>query len=141
MKPDRPPKGIRYFNLGPWPFYVGFTTSEKAFAKEMQRLGVSRVNFLSHARANMTTHIFENRKTVTCIITSQPFNRRQHSREQYAALIAHEAVHVIQEMSKELARGESLGIEAEAYLVQQIVQESLQAAWATGNKRATKPQK
>lgn len=139
MKRDRPPKGIRYFNLGPWPFYVGFTTSEKAFAKEMQRLGVSGVDFLGHARANMTTHIFENRSTVTCIITSHPFNARQHSREQYAALIAHEAVHVVQEMSKELARGESLGSEAEAYLVQQIVQESLQDAWASSKVRATEP--
>lgn len=136
---DRPPKGIRYFNLGPWPAYCGFTTSEKAFQKEMKRLKIENVDFLGRAHANATTHIFTNKGSLCFLITCQPFNRRQQSKEMYAALIAHEAVHVIQEMQKELARGETLGSEAEAYLVQQIVQESLQDAWASTKVRRTEP--
>lgn len=136
---DSPSKGIRYFNLGPWPVYCGFTTSEKAFQKEMKRLKIENVDFLGWAHANATTHIFTNKGSLCFLITCQPFNRRQQTKEMYAALIAHEAVHVIQEMSKELARNGSLGSEAEAYLVQQIVQESLQDAWASNKVRRTEP--
>jgi hypothetical protein len=53
---------------------------------------------------------------------------RKASKEQYASLLAHEAVHVVQEMRDKLG---DLGSEAEAYLVQQIVQEGLQVAWGT----------
>lgn len=61
---------------------------------------------------------------------------REISKEQYAALIAHEAVHALQFMQENLARSKSLGQEADAYLVQQIVQECLQIAWKTGKRRA-----
>lgn len=138
---DRPPKGIRYFNPGPWPVFYGFTTSEKAFHKEIDRVCGQKVDFLG-PNAGMTTHIFTSKKgTLCCIIAAQPFNARKHSREQYAALVAHEAVHVVQEMSANLAAGKSLGIEAEAYIVQQIVQECLQDAWASPKHRATEPEK
>lgn len=139
MKRDRPPKGIRYFNLGPWPVFCGFTLCEKAFAKEMDRVTGQKIEFIT-GRANMTTHIFESKSGKLCfIIAMQPFNPRKFSREQFAGLVAHEAVHVIQEMQRELAGGKSLGDEAEAYLVQQIVQESLQDAWASSKVRATEP--
>lgn len=55
------------------------------------------------------------------------------------ALVAHEAMHVVQEMRKELARGESLGDEAEAYLIQQIVQEAGQFIFCTNKARRTEP--
>lgn len=136
---DKPPKGIRYFNTGPWPVYIGFTTCEKAFAAEMKRLKVTDVNFLGTARASATTHILPNCGSLCFIITTRPFQQCKVPKEGYAALIAHEAVHVIQEMREGLARGESLGIEAEAYLVQQIVQECLQDAWKSTKVRSTEP--
>lgn len=136
---SKPPKGIRYFNLGPWPVYVGFTLCEKAFDTEMKRLKIENVNFQAHERAAMTTHFFTNKNNLCCIIAACPYNPRQATREMYAALIAHEAVHVVQEMSHELSRGECLGKEAEAYLVQQIVQECLQDAWQSTKVRRTEP--
>ncbi len=136
---NKPTKELRYFNLGPWPVYCGFTTCEKAFQKEMKRLKVNDINFLGSEHSNATTHILNNKGTFCFIITCQPFNARRQSKEQYAALIAHEAVHVIQEMQQELARGKSLGVEAEAYLVQQIVQECLQSAWQSTKVRCTEP--
>lgn len=139
MSDDAPPEGIRYFNMGPWPVFVGFTTSEEAFAKEMERLKIEGVNFLARERAHATVHILERSGSLTFIIAMAPFNPRRVTREMYAALVAHEAVHIIQEMQNELAKGESLGKEAEAYLVQQIVQESLQDAWASNKCRATEP--
>ena len=136
---DKPPKGIRYLHTGPWPVYIGFTTCEKAFAAEMKRLKVTGINFLGSDRANATMHTLENRGTLCFIITAQPFQPRKVSKEVYAALIAHEAIHIIQAMQEELARGESLGSEAEAYLVQQIVQECLQDAWKSTKSRRTEP--
>lgn len=133
MKKDGPPKNMHYFNIGPWPGYVGFTTSQKAFAKEMKRLAIEQeVAFSAHERANATTHFFEKNGKTIAIIAMPSFDEGAHSREQYAALVAHEAMHVIQAMQDELAAGKTLGSEAEAYLIQQIVQESLQIAWNTG---------
>lgn len=136
---DKPPKGIRYFNTGPWPVYIGFTTCEKAFAAEMKRLKVTDVNFLGSDRSNATMHTLENHGSLCFIIAAQPFQPRKVTKEVYAALIAHEALHIVQVMQEELAQGKSLGGEAEAYLVQQIVQECLQDAWRSSKVRRTKP--
>lgn len=135
---SRSPKDMHYFNLGPWPFYVGFTTSEKAFAAEMKRMKIGQeIAYLGRERANATTHFLNGTDMVCAIIAAPPFNNKKHSREQYASLISHEAMHVIQEIRRELNRGEHLGDEAEAYLMQQITQESLQIAWGSGNRRST----
>ena len=138
VKKDRP--RIAYFNMGAWPVYVGFTTDEKAFAREMKRLDIDDPDFLGHENAGATTHMYTAKgKSDTYIITIVPFNARKVSREQYAAILAHEAMHVVQDMRRRLAKGESLGDEAEAYLIQQIVQECLQIAWASSKVRSTTP--
>lgn len=136
-KKDKP--CIAYLNMGPWPVYVGFTTSEDDFQREMKRLGVEgSIDFLGHGRAHATTHTLENAGSL-CIVIAMEAPTRKRSREQYAALLAHEAVHVVQGLRDELSRSEPLGHEAEAYLVQQIVQECLQMAWDTPRKRRTAP--
>lgn len=132
MKRDR----IHYLNLGPFPGYVGFTTSNDAFQREMRRLNVKgEIGFVSNERSNATTHFLSNHGKSLAIICMQPHSRR-HSKEQYAALLAHEATHVVQEMRQDLGE---LGREAEAYLVQQIVQEGLQIAWDTGRETRRSP--
>lgn len=127
---------VRYLHTGPWPWYIGFTTDKDAFGREMRRLSVGDdVPFIANEHSNATTHTFSNKGTFCSIICCEPFSRKR-TREQYAAMIAHEATHVIQWMRDELGE---LGKEAEAYLVQQIVQECLQIAWATGKVRRTAP--
>lgn len=130
---------IHYINMGMWPVYVGVTSSKKSFSKEMKRLKIKNVPFLLSETAAAKTHMFSNQESECYIICIKPFDVKKVSREVYAALVAHEAVHVMQDMRDRLAKGESLGCEAEAYLVQQIVQEALQQTWNSNMRRRTEP--
>lgn len=131
---------IAYIHPGPYPVHIGFTTSEDAFRRELKRLKVSGDHrALQHDRANATTHFLTNRTSLTCIIVMQPPTPRI-SKEQYASLVAHEALHVIQEMRSELNQGDCFDHESEAYLLQHIVQCCLQIAWRTNRVREIKPQ-
>ncbi len=123
--------------MGPFPGFVGFTTDQKAFKRELKRLAVTEpVDFLATARANATTHYFEREGSTTAIITmGKPKNV---SFEQYAALAAHEAVHVVQALWQDIGEKKP-GWEAEAYLVQHIVQFCLQIAYGTGRERKLIP--
>jgi hypothetical protein len=130
-------KHVHYLNLGPWPGYVGFTINKDAFEREMKRLKVKEpVDWISKNGSNAATHFFNNHGSNLAIICIEPFRRHSVSKEQYAAMLAHEATHVVQQMRTDLG---DLGSEAEAYLVQQIVQESLQIAWKTGRVTRRKP--
>lgn len=129
---------VRYLNLGPWPYFVGFTTEPDAFDREMRRLKIKDPSaFTKNAWSNAATHFFtSDGNPATAIICIQKPTRKQ-SKEQYAALVAHEATHVVQDMRDRLGE---LGREAEAYLVQQIVQEGLQHAWGSNKVRRREPQ-
>lgn len=126
---------IRYFNMGPFPIFVGFTNSPKAFAKEMKRMSVSGVDFVNPG-SNATVHTLSKDGSTVCIITME--KAKDKSPEMVAALIAHEAVHVVQELWDAIGEHEP-GREAEAYLVQQIVQSCLQEAWKTKRVRRSEP--
>ena len=126
---------IHYMHTGPWPWYIGFTTDEAAFQREMRRLSIKDVGPAVNAGSNAATHHFVSSGTNMAIIV-MPKPSRRASKEQYASLLAHEAVHVVQEMREKLGE---IGIEGEAYLVQQIVQEGLQIAWATGRTLRKEP--
>lgn len=127
---------IPYFNMGQWPLFVGFTTSRKAFAREVKRLGNPTVKFLASDHSSATMHTFvEDGSTVCIIAMEKPAGR---SNEQVAGMIAHEAVHVAQELWARIGEREP-GREAEAYLVQMIVQCCLQEAWKTGRVRKDRP--
>ena len=65
--------------------------------------------------------------------------RGKRSHSQYAGLVAHEALHVVQEMHRQFNRGEPFGDEADAYLIQSIVQNCLQEAFDEGLKVAHEP--
>lgn len=130
---------IKYFNMGQWPVYVGFTTSAKAFRREMKRLGIGGgVEFLARSGANASTHFFERANEMSCIIITME-KRGKRPVSQYAALLAHEALHAMQEMHRNLNRGEPFGDEADAYLLQSIVQSCLQEALEEGVERSIEP--
>jgi hypothetical protein len=130
---------VSYLNPGPYPVYIGFTTSTDAFQRELKRLKVPGDHrAIQHERANATTHFLTSGTSLTCIIVMQPPTPRI-SKEQYAALVAHEALHVVQEMERELYSGKRFDDESEAYLLQHIVQHCLQEAWRTGRSRRSKP--
>ena len=128
-------KRVHYLNLGPWPCHVGFTTSDDAFQREMKRLRVKDAGYYLGPNANASTHYLRSASGERVTIVCAP-PKKGRSKEQYAALVAHEAAHVVQDMREGLG---DLGREAEAYLVQHIVQEGLQIAWSTGRKRKRRP--
>lgn len=130
---------VEWANMGQWPVYLGFTMSPNDFTEALKQMDVEQeVPFLGRSGTNATTHIFECRGDLTFIIALEKPSRR-HSKEQVAALIAHEALHVVQHMTRELAQGNRFDDESEAYLLQHIVQHCLQIAWNTGRARSTVP--
>lgn len=132
---DRPAKGMKYLNMGPWPGFVGLCFDEKVFAAEMKRIGIKQsVPFLGSHLADATIHHFVHQGVSTYILTLGSCKGK--SKELVAGLVAHEAVHIIQNMKKDLGK---LGKEAEAYLVQMIVQETLQILWKSNNVRVHTP--
>lgn len=115
---------IRYFHMGQWPCYVGFTTDEKAFEAEMKRLRVDDPPpFISNEHSHATTHFLYNRDMLTVIVTIR--RQKKRMKEQIAALIAHEAAHVMQEMERQFYANGRFDNETEAYLVQYLTQQFL----------------
>lgn len=130
---------MKYLHLGPWPGFIGLCFDERVFQKEMKRLDVrTKVDFLGSERAHATFHHFVSGKGDSIyLLALGPVRGR--TKEQIAGLVAHEAVHIIQQMQEDIALGKSLGHEAEAYLVQMIVQEALQSLWKSNKVRRLEP--
>lgn len=126
---------IRYIDMGCWPYHVAFTPDPAEFDREMRRLKIKDQRALNH-RADATTHFLVHDGHSPIAIIVLPYPKSRVFKEQYAAMLAHEAVHVIQDMRDQLGE---LGCEAEAYIAQQIVQEGLQQAWKTGRSKRVRP--
>lgn len=115
---------IRYFHMGQWPCYVGFTTDPDAFDAEMKRLRVDDPpQFVANDHSHATTHFLYNRDMLTVIVTIR--RQRKRMKEQIAALIAHESLHVMQEMERQFYAGGRFDNETQAYLVQYLTQQFL----------------
>lgn len=125
-KRDKDVAFLHYVNLGPWPGYVGATSCEEHFKSEMERLGIEeKFDWLSREGADACTHTFRSKSgSMMNIVTIRP--QRKTSPEAYAAMIAHECLHIIQRMREEFNQDKPLGDESEAYLLQYLVQECLQ---------------
>ena len=104
--------------------YLGFCQSERVFKKELKKLGVKgRVDFVSEG-AGATTHYFEkDDETIIIVCIDKDLSV---SAAQYAALIAHEAVHVWQWMRDDMKEKEP-SAEFEAWAIQSITQKMLSA--------------
>lgn len=125
--------------MGPWPGFIGLVFDEKAFYAEMKRLDIKKPgNFLGSERAHATMHhlVSKGGQVVYLLALGSVKGR---SKEMVAGLVAHEAIHIIQQMQEDIAGGDSLGREAEAYLVQMIVQEALQSLWKSNKVRRLEP--
>jgi len=99
----------------------------------MRRLQIAdEPPFLQRDTAQATTHLFMRQDgSKVCIITALP-QPSGVSNEQYAALIAHEALHVVQYVREAVNCGNPLGDETESYMIQHILMECLSLAWNTG---------
>ncbi len=100
--------------------YVGFTTSEAAFKKELKRLKSEDTDFMASDHANATTHFLTSDGGNYCaIICLGPIKERTLA--QVAALLAHEATHVAQRLWRHIGEHE-VGDETEAYFIQMVTQ-------------------
>lgn len=131
---------VHYLHPGQWPVHIGFTDCPRAFAREMKRLKVNDPpEMTAHPRGAAAMHTFTSSDTPMCFIITMPPPGKTRSREQIAAIIAHEALHVVQGMEEELFAGGRFDHESAAYLLQYIVQHCLQIIWKSGKTRKSSP--
>ena len=113
------PRGVTYLSMGAVPVYVGYCPSEKAWIKEMKRLGVKDPPDWVTKGASGTMHTFVSEERMdTCIICVDPVKGRGVEK---LGLLVHESTHVVQQI-KETMGEEKWGRETEAYLMQWICQ-------------------
>ena len=116
-------KSIAWGNRGWTPVRFGFCPSRKAWESFTKKAGIPEP-YPEVGAARITT--FDSRGgDVVCLLTMVP-NWREYSKVAIAGLVAHEAVHVWQEVRKAM-REENPSPEFEAYSVQAIFQELI---WA-----------
>lgn len=130
---------VYYLHPGQWPVHIGFTTDPKSFKREMKRLKVDSPPEILNKNASATTHTLIKEGGIVFIIAMTP-KTKKHSIEAYAALVAHEALHVVQEMERHFCPiAGRFDDESAAYLLQYIVQECLQQVLKAPRSRAVKP--
>lgn len=110
---------IKYYGTGSFPIYFGFTMDEVAFNKEMKRLGLE-----GHPGAKSgydgATHVLTKEGCTNTIIVFIRI-RKDITKSQVIAMIAHEAVHVWQKINEAMGC-ECPGGEHAAYGIQYFTQ-------------------
>lgn len=109
-------------HLGPYPIKLLFLTSKLDFNKYVTKLGCPDNYPENHGQIY---RFLSDEDEILLIIVAPPPFRLSVTRNQYAAMLAHEATHAAQYVRECLSENEPLGSEPEAYLVQYIVQECL----------------
>lgn len=119
-------KRATYLSMGPAPCSVGFCFDDETYRAEMRALKVKDFNPFISPGADATVHEFQSTATMPVALLCINAKQRRHVTS-FAALIAHEAVHILQFIKREMRESEA-GAEFEAYTVQWVVQEVLAAA-------------
>lgn len=112
-----------WLDRGWQPVYIGFCPSEAAWKRTMKRMGLPNEPYPTN---DGRVSVFENDGKMTCIMTLGDGGEAKHSRVQIAALMAHEAVHVKQQICEHIGE-KTPSEEFEAYTVQAIFQGFYQA--------------
>lgn len=108
------------------PYHLGLCLSEKKFAKELKRMGITEPQpFVRSHTANATAHYFiDGRGGYSIIVTMRDYKGKD--KIAIYGLLLHEAVHVWQEIKEHIGEREP-SREFEAYSIQMIAQ---QLMWA-----------
>lgn len=124
MKKSEP--HIKYFDMGPYPIYLGFTVNYAKFNLEMKRLGVEGAPLWVNGGSDATTHFLTKDDTPvhnTAIICIK--RRKGITEAQVTAMVVHEVVHVWEFINK-CMRTSCPGGEHQAYGIQFMVQRILE---------------
>lgn len=114
---------VVWCNRGWQPVLYGFCPSEKAWRRQMKRMGLKGEKYpTSDARVTF----FERDGDSTAIVTVRDGAERERSLLEMVGLIVHEATHVWQHIKEHIGEVKP-GDEMEAYAMQAISQELLHA--------------
>lgn len=134
---------IHYVPLSEWPYFIGYTWSERDFWREMKRMGVPVSRYISLGANATTWHITNAPEGVSCSIICLPEPKfgdgAPLSLESYIGLVVHEVTHALQHLAADLSPNNPIGEETQAYLMQHIVQEIMGRALGSKMQRATFP--
>jgi hypothetical protein len=114
-----------WISRGPYPVYIGFCPSESAWRDAMKKMGVENESYpCSDAKCT----VFESKGRTSVIITVNREKVISEKIDEFSVmgLLCHEAVHVAQLIFEAIGEGQP-GSECEAYLVQYIFQELVDA--------------
>lgn len=117
MKPQ-----IIYFNRTMFPVWVGVAFTEESYMREMKRLGVEKPDKFHQSSASVK--ILAKGDTETYIICYDPKTDKKRHRNEIAALMAHECVHVVDLTFRNVGE-HTPGDETRAYFVQFLLQNVL----------------
>lgn len=117
---------VKWFDTGPLPAYIGFTSDERAFMREGKRLlqgGPMNNWIMAHEGAPGRTQSVwrpDGPGAVAVIVTVHREGMLKARVAEAFGLLAHETVHVLQVVEDHM--GAPLGREAQAYFVQMYTQ-------------------
>lgn len=113
-------------NLVSNPMYFGLCLSEKAYLKEMKKMGIKNYGpFIKTPQSDATTHFFVDGKGNESVIVAMRSTKKVDPIA-VAGLLVHESVHIWQAIKEHIGES-SPSSEFEAYSIQKISQELM---WA-----------
>lgn len=118
---------IKYLPRTLFPCHIAFTLSEASYKKELKRLNVDLEEagaFVKEGAHAQVTQLMNDKHGTIYIVTMLPDKARKMHRNQIAAMLAHEAVHVTDWIFED-AHEKYPGMETRAYLTQHILQNLL----------------
>lgn len=107
----------------PGPF-LALCLTEDQLRQACSDLNVIAPTFIRNGWSHATTHVFEARAGLACIVCMRGHD--EHSSVEVAGLLVHEAVHIWQQYADRIGE-HSPGTEQEAYAIQSIAQELMTA--------------
>jgi hypothetical protein len=122
---------VKYYDIGPYPVYFGFTTDPEAFKRELKRLGIKEDVPFTLDGVPGTTHHFLKGGKLTVIVCVKVM--KKVSRPQLYGVLVHEAVHVWQAVLEKIG-DETTSDEVEAYSIQNIAQWMIEDVMGQGRK-------
>lgn len=114
--------GVTWFQMGCYPVFCGFTMKSEALARVQRFMGVFTDSDISPSGGGCCHRLVKNGMMVLIISMAD----KRFPKNETAAIIAHEATHAMRFIMEKIGEDEP-GLEQEAYLVQQIVQDCLYA--------------
>lgn len=121
---------VIYFDRGWQPVFIGFCPNEKAWKREMKRMGRDPAECRYSTSDGHLATFFRNDEPPICIITIKDGAENERCLSAIVGIIVHECTHVWQEI-REYIGEDKPGAENEAYTLQTLTMNVLAAFYQT----------